>query len=245
VGLRVTGLRVLHVQNEVTDPAVLFVEEFERRGHRVDTIHPYAGERLPDTLDDHDAMIAGGGTVDTHEADEYPWLHHEMELIREAVGDGTPYLGLCLGAQLLTVATGGQVVRSEPPEVGWTDVDLRPEAAHDPLFHELPQRFPAMEWHYYRCNPPPGAVELLANDVCVQAMRVGAAAWGAQFHIEVTRPVLLTWVESAPDELAKYGYTRETFLRSLDERLDGHMRIGRTLASRLVRVAEAHAAGPA
>jgi GMP synthase (glutamine-hydrolysing) len=232
-------LRLLHVQNEITDPAGLFVEEFERRGHRVDTVHPYAGETLPDSLEEYDAMVAGGGTVDTHQVDDYPWLGHEMDLIREAVDRDVPYLGLCLGAQLLTAATGGRVVRSEPPEVGWADVRLRPEARDDPLFGDLPREFPAMEWHYYRCNPPEGAVELATNEVCVQALRIGQHAWGTQFHIEVTRPVLMTWLELAEAELAKHGYPREAFIRSLDERLEAHMAIGRRLASRLTDVAEA------
>jgi|tagenome__1003787_1003787.scaffolds.fasta_scaffold20932863_2 GMP synthase-like glutamine amidotransferase len=234
-----TTLRVLHVQNEITDPAGLFVEEFERRGHVVDTVHPYGGEPLPATLREYDAMMAGGGTVDTHQTDEYPWLAHEMELIREAVAADKPYLGLCLGAQLLTAATGGRVVRSEPPEVGWVDIGLRPEARDDPLFGDLPERFTVMEWHYYRCNPPEGAVELAANDVCTQALRVGRHAWGTQFHIEVTRPVLMTWFEAAPQELEKHGYPRDVFLRSLDERLDDHIAIGRRLAGRLADVAEA------
>ena len=234
-----TGLRILHAQNEVTDPAGLFIEEFERRGHTVDTVHPYVGEQLPETLEGYAGMIAGGGTVDTHQTEEYPWLAHEMELIREAVKDDKPYLGLCLGAQLLTAATGGRVVRSEPPEVGWVDIGLKPAAEDDPLFGDLPRRFEVMEWHYYRCNPPADAVELASNDVCVQALRVGRHAWGTQFHIEVTRPVLMTWLEAAPDELAKYGYPRETFIRSMDERLEGHMEIGRQLAARLADVAEA------
>src|SRR3954453_7341173 len=234
-----TTLRVLHVQNEITDPAGLFVEEFERRGHVVDTVHPYGGEPLPATLREYDAMMAGGGTVDTHQTDEYPWLAHERELIRGAVAAEKPYLGLCLGAQLLTAATGGRVVRSEPPEVGWADVRLRPGARDDPLFGDLPSTFAAMEWHYYRCNPPQGAVELATNDVCVQALRVGRHAWGTQFHIEVTRPVLMTWLELAETDLAKHGYPRDEFIRSIDERLEAHMSIGRRLASRLADVAEA------
>jgi GMP synthase-like glutamine amidotransferase len=235
----VTQLRILHVQNEMSDPAGLFIEEFERRGHRVDTVHPSSGEPLPDTLSEYDAMIAGGGTVDTHQTDEHPWLTHEMELIREAVREDKPYLGLCLGAQLLTAATGGRVVRSEPPEVGWVDINLEPAASDDPLFGDLPGRFSVMEWHYYRCNPPAGAVELASNDVCIQALRVGRYAWGTQFHIEVTRPVLMTWLEAAPQELEKYGYPRDVFVRSMDERLQNHVEIGRQLAARLADVAEA------
>ena len=230
--------RVLHVQNEVTDPAVLFMEELTAAGCTIETVHAYAGETLPGSLQGFDGMVAGGGLVDTHQADDNPWLHEEMGLIREAVDRGVPFMGLCLGAQLLTAATGGEVYRCEPHEIGWTPVELTPEAGRDPLFSDLPTPFEAMQWHFYACRVPPGGTELMRNGVCTQALRVGDAAWGTQFHIEVNRDSLLTWLDAAEDELAENGYPREAFLRSLDEQLPVHMEIGRELARRLAAVIE-------
>src|SRR6266446_1414667 len=99
--------RALHIQNESTDPAVPFVEALEARGFEVETVHPYAGEQLPETLDGITAVVAGGGLVDTHQAGEHRWLAHEIELVAEAIASSTPYMGLCLGAQVLTEAAGG------------------------------------------------------------------------------------------------------------------------------------------
>jgi GMP synthase-like glutamine amidotransferase len=233
--------RVLHVQNEVTDPCVLFTEELEAKGMRVDTVHAYAGEPLPDSLDGYDGMVAGGGLVDTHQAGEHPWMQQEMRLIAEAVDRSVPYIGLCLGAQLLAEATGGEVYRCEPHEIGWTRVELSPEAKDDPLFGGLPEHFQAMQWHFYACRVPEDGEELMHNAVCTQALRVGDAAWGTQFHIEVNRTSLEAWLDAAEDELAENGYPREEFLRSLDELLPQHMEIGRTLARRLGDVIERRA----
>jgi GMP synthase (glutamine-hydrolysing) len=229
--------RALHIQNESTDPAGLFVDALERHGFTVDTLHPYAGDELPASLHGVDALVAGGGLVDTHQAGEHPWLAQEIELVREALAQRTPFMGLCLGAQVLTEAAGGTVYRCEPHEIGWHEVELTPAAAEDALFEGLPRRFQAMQWHYYACRPGNGAVELMTNPVSLQALRVGDAAWGTQFHIEVTRPVLLTWLEMGGDDLAANGYPRERFLESLDEHLETHQQVGRTLADRFARFA--------
>jgi GMP synthase (glutamine-hydrolysing) len=230
--------RALHIQNESTDPAGLFVEALERAGFEVTTVHPYAGEDLPSTLDGVDAIVSGGGLVDTHQAGEFPWLMREIQLTREALVRGTPFMGLCLGAQVLTEAAGGTVYRCDPHEIGWHEVELLAAADGDPLFDGLPQRFQAMQWHYYACRPDNGIVELMRNPVSLQALRVGESAWGTQFHIEVTRPVLLHWLEMGGEELEANGYPSEAFLQSLDEHLDAHVAVGRTLAERFA----AHAA---
>ena len=157
-------MRVMHIQNEVSDPCVLFTEELEAKGMEVATVHAYAGERLPDTLDGYDGMVAGGGLVDTHQAEEHPWMQQEMRLIAEAVDRSVPFIGLCLGAQLLTEATGGEVYRCEPHEIGWTPVELAPAAAGDPLFGGLPESFLAMQWHFYACRVPENGAELMFAD---------------------------------------------------------------------------------
>jgi len=233
--------RALHIQNESTDPAGLFVDALEQHGFTVDTLHPYAGDELPASLDGIDALVAGGGLVDTHQAGEHPWLAREIELVREALERRTPYMGLCLGAQVLTEAAGGTVYRCEPHEIGWTPVELTPAGRDDPLFGGLPDSFLAMQWHFYACRVPENGAELMRNPVCTQALRVGEAAWGTQFHIEVNRTSLETWLDAAEDDLAANGYPREAFVQSLDEVLPAHMEIGRTLARRLGDVIERRA----
>jgi GMP synthase (glutamine-hydrolysing) len=229
--------RALHIQNESTDPAYMFVEALVAEGFEVETLHPYAGDDLPENLDGVQAIVAGGGLVDVHQAGEFPWLAHEIQLVREALVRDVPYMGLCLGAQVLTDASGGTVYRSDPHEVGWHQVELSNAAAGDVLFDGLPERFPAMQWHYYACRAGDGAVELARNPAALQAFRVGTSAWGTQFHIEVTRPMLLEWAEMGKDDLQANGYPDDSFVASIDEHLEQHERIGRTLAERFAGVA--------
>ena len=110
-------------------------------------------------------------------------------------------------------------------------------AQGDPLFDGVPHRFQAMQWHYYACRPADGMTELMRNPVSLQALRVGDSAWGTQFHIEVTRTMLLHWLEFGGEDLEANGYPPDVFLRSLDEHLEDHERVGRTLAERFARVA--------
>jgi len=229
--------RALQIQNEITDPAVPFVQALEARGFEVETIHPYAGEPLPETLDGFAAVVAGGGLVDTHQAHEHRWLGHEIELVAQAIATSTPYIGLCLGAQVLTEAAGGTVYRCDPHEVGWHEVELLPAAADDPLFGGLPSRFRTMQWHYYACRPDGAAVELATNTAALQALRVGECAWGTQFHIEATREMLLGWLDMGGDELAANGYPRDVYVRSVDDHYDQHAAVGETLATRFAELA--------
>ena len=225
--------RALHIQNESTDPAVLFVEALEQRGFTVQTLHPYAGDELPETLDGLDAVVAGGGLVDTHQAGEHPWLAREIQLVREALVRGTPYMGLCLGAQVLTEAAGGTVYRSQPHEVGWTrwSCCLLPTTTRcSPGCPTASRRCSGTTTHV---APNDGMVELMRNPAAVQALRVGDAAWGTQFHIEVTRPVLMSWLDMGGDDLAANGYPRDGSCSRWTSICDAHLQIGRTLAAPL------------
>ncbi len=235
--------RVLHIINEATDPADVFVDGLRAQGVESDTYRPYQGEPLPEVIDGYNGILAGGGTVDTHEADDNPWLHDEISLMRQALDARVPVMGLCLGAQLLTEAAGGSVYRCEPHEVGWFDVELTPAARGDRLFDGLPTRFAAFQWHYYACRLPELGTELMTNPVSTQALRIGPCAWATQFHIEATRQTLLDWFRLAPGELLANGYDREQYMQALDRNVEEHERIGRTLASRFAQVVAEWAAG--
>jgi GMP synthase (glutamine-hydrolysing) len=228
--------RALHILNESSGPARVFVEALEERGFEVVTVSPLAGE-LPESPEGFAAILSGGGTADTHQTDEHPWLLHEVALLREALDRRVPTMGLCLGAQLLTEAAGGTVYRCEPAEVGWYDVTAAPEAAGDPVMGSLPQSFKAMQWHLYACELPRTAVELARNPTCVQALRIGEAAWGTQFHIETTRDILVAWADLAPGELERYGYDRARYDAELDRYGPAHEAIGRDMAGRFAEVA--------
>ena len=234
------SLRALHIVNEPSGPGGLFLPALENRGFVIDSIDT-AQDPLPETLAGYDAVISCGGTANTHETDIYTWIDPQIDLLRGALRDEVPVIGLCLGAQLLTKAAGGNVYRCEPSEVGWVEVQTNAAASADPVLADVPDSFMAMQWHRYACELPAGAVELGRNDTCLQAFRLGEAAWGTQFHIEVTRDILLTWARWGGDDLVKSGYTQERYMDDLERYLGRHQEIGRDMAERFAEIAATRA----
>jgi GMP synthase (glutamine-hydrolysing) len=143
---------------------------------------------LPDG-DRFDGAIALGGSLDVYD----PRLLETRRWIRNAVGGGLPFLGVCLGGQLLASALGGVVTRGRP-ELGLHDVFLTDAADHDPLFAGLPCRLQVFGWHEDSFELAPRAVPLAGSIACTyQAFRFGAAAYGLQFHPEVRVDDLVRW----------------------------------------------------
>jgi GMP synthase-like glutamine amidotransferase len=234
------SLRALHIVNEPSGPGGLFLPPLESRGFVIDSVDT-AQESLPDTLAGYHAVISCGGTANAHENDIYTWIDPQIELLGEALRDDVPVIGLCLGAQLLTKAAGGNVYRCEPSEIGWVEVRANGAASTDPVLGGVPESFMAMQWHRYACELPPGAVELGRNSTCLQAFRLGEAAWGTQFHIEVTREILLAWARWGGEDLGRSGYTQERYMEELERNLPRHQEIGRDMAERFAEIAATRA----
>jgi GMP synthase-like glutamine amidotransferase len=143
------------------------------------TVRLDLGERIPD-LGAFDALWVMGGPQDVWEEAEHPWLVEEKAAIREAVlGRAMPFLGICLGHQLLADALGGEVGPAAEPEIGVFEVELGAGAGH-PLFAGLPQRSPFLQWHRAEVRRPPADAKVLASSprCAVQAIAVGQRAFG-------------------------------------------------------------------
>jgi GMP synthase-like glutamine amidotransferase len=222
--------RVLAVRNSPGSPLARLADWLAAGGLDVAEV---PGESLGDhRLDEvHGLVLLGGGFMPDDD-DRAPWLARERELASRTLAQGTPLLGICLGAQLLAHVAGGRVVRDHGvPERGSCRVSLTADAAGDPLFAGLPEGFPAIQNHRDQVvDLPPGAVLLATSEVCrVQAFRVGAAAWGVQFHPEAGASRLGSWDEAA---LAEEGLDLAT-LRLEAERVERRSReVARLLAQR-------------
>jgi GMP synthase-like glutamine amidotransferase len=156
-----------------------------------------AGDRIP-ALEDYDALWVMGGPMDVWDVDECPWMIEEKHAIRRWVRElERPFLGVCLGHQLLADALGGTCGPQRPPEIGILDVELTPEANADPLFAGMPRNLKALQWHSVAVRQPPeGAVLLASSPICrCQAMRVGKRAWGLQYHVELEDGTIADWAE--------------------------------------------------
>jgi GMP synthase-like glutamine amidotransferase len=162
-----------------------------------DAVNLHAGEPIP-PLETYDVLWVMGGPMDVWDVVEYPWLVPEKAAIRKWVRDlEKPYLGLCLGHQLLADALGGTCGPQRPPEIGVLDVEMTVDGQTDPLFAGLPARQKFLQWHSVQvAQAPDGAVVLASSDICaVQAMRIGKHAWSMQYHAEVEPDTVANWGE--------------------------------------------------
>jgi GMP synthase (glutamine-hydrolysing) len=153
------------------------------------------------TLHKYQALIVLGGPMNAHQIDTYPNLATEINVIREAVDSGMSVLGICLGAQLLAKALGGQVARNDKREIGWYDVELTRAGRADPVISSFAATQPVFQWHEDGISLPQGA-ELLATSPAspVQAFRYGDHAYGFQFHLEVDASLVERWLTVADNQ---------------------------------------------
>ena len=240
-------MRVLSIIHGRDAHAGTFAETVREAGHDFHEVS-YALDQPPaEPLREYDAAMIFGGSMNAHEEDAHPWLRREKETILELLESGTPLVGVCLGSQLIAELAGGAVRRAAEPEIGWHDVDLTAEAADDPVFGTLPGRFLAYQWHSYEATLPGGAVELARSPICGQGYRLGDRVWGMQFHAEVTRQIVETWIASYQTDAAavERGFDQDAARAELAERIDEWNRLGRGIAQAFLLAAAAEAGTPA
>jgi len=158
---------------------------------KIDTIELDKNEKMPN-LEKYDAMIVMGGPMDTWQENTYPWLKMEKENIYNFVSvKKKPYLGLCLGAQLLSEAIGGKVRKMKTPEIGVLNVSITNDKT---IFNRLEKNLKALQWHSYEvCDLPSAASILATSPACnVQAFSL-EKAFGLQFHVEQTNETVPQW----------------------------------------------------
>ena len=167
-------------------------------GAELTTIELDEGQKIPSDLSKFDAMFCMGGPMDTYMEKEYPWLIEEKKRIKEFVIDlKKPFLGFCLGCQLLGEVAGGQVIKSSPPEIGILNIDLLKESQSDVLFHNFPSSIKALQWHSYEVVglENNNDITLLGSSKTTkyQILKYKNHAYGIQFHIEIKSNTVSDW----------------------------------------------------
>ncbi|MFQ5508584.1 MAG: type 1 glutamine amidotransferase [Leptospirillia bacterium] len=163
---------------------------------------------IPDTLSGYRALVVLGGPMSANDAGENPSIDRQLELIKKAVAQDFPTLGICLGAQLIAAALGARVFKGETSEIGWFETHLSLESASDPVFAGLPNPLPVFQWHGEGFDLPLGAVHLASSPAFPhQAFRMGNNVYALQFHVEMEESMVKEWVTIGADELAALGDT--------------------------------------
>lgn len=201
---------------------------FFKKGIITKTIDLEKGDKFPETVDQIKALIVLGGPMNVYEEDKYAFLVDENIFIKKVLDQEIPYLGICLGAQLLAKATGAQVIKSPQKELGFSQINLTKEGEADVLFRDMNCALPMFQWHEDMVELPKGAQLLARSKACPhQAFRVGTNAYGLQFHVEITDEHIAKWCdtyitkhnecdEMKKEMLKEYTMVKEGFVKQAE-----------------------------
>ena len=191
-------MEILILQHIKSETPGYIKDLMEADGFELTTIELDENQRIPENIKKYDGMFCMGGPMDTWMIKEFPWLIEEKNKIKEYVMDlEKPYLGFCLGCQLLGEIIGGRVIKSNPPEIGILDIDMVEEKKDDLLFSNFPNKIKALQWHSYEVEglENNSNVTLLASSDSTkyQIFRYRKNAYGIQFHIEIKSNTVSDW----------------------------------------------------
>lgn len=184
--------RLLVIEHDRDAPAALLGDWAGLRGLAVHTVRLHAADALPDPVSACDAAVVLGSEETAYD-DTVPWLRAELTFVERLLAADVPVLGICFGGQVLARLLGARLYRLSEPEIGWVRL-----ASQSPGVPEGPWA----SYHRDAFDLPPGATELGVNKVSLQAFALGPHV-GVQFHPEVTRPIMASWLASTEPPLGR------------------------------------------
>ena len=190
----------------------------QNAGYQITCSKLYGSESLP-WVEAIDFLMVMGGPMSVNDENDYPWLLDEKKFIRSVIESGKPTLGICLGAQLIATAMGGNVFRNSVKEIGWFPVQS--VASYNIAVFKFPEEITVFHWHGETFSLPSKAVRIAESKGCKnQAFQMGKRVIGLQFHLETTPYSAQAIVTNCRDELVagEYIQTEQDILSASQER---------------------------
>lgn len=187
--------RILVFQHLRIEHPGIFREFFKEDGVETTIVELDEGDQIPD-LKEFDALWVMGGPMDVWEEAKYPWLIDEKAAIRKAVGElKIPYVGICLGHQLLADALGGEVAPSDHAEVGVMAIHKTDSGKQSPYLKKLPDKMNCLQWHSAEVKKVPAGMDVLSSsEKCpIQSLALGAQVFTTQYHQEIIDSTVTNW----------------------------------------------------
>jgi GMP synthase-like glutamine amidotransferase len=207
----------------------LMEAQWRLRGFALDLVMLHKDDPVP-ALDGADGLVVLGGRVMPD--GDAPFLEPTRELLREAIGRGVPALCVCLGAQLLCQAAGGDVRELDAPSIGRQELERSADAGGDAIFGDGEDGQQLLGWHTFVLEPSQDVTVLARTDGEVQAIRVGECAWGVLDHPEQSLSVLGILLAENPEAAEAAGVDVDERRSVSARRQAGSAAFGEILAHR-------------
>lgn len=205
--------QVILIENSALAPPGRLAQALERNGVAAKLVSPRDGEAIP-VGERPSGWVILGAEFGAYETAQYPFLLEEEKVIRQAVEQDTPLLGICLGAQLIAQSMGGKAFRSPKAEAGVVDLYLTEAGDKDPVIGPMVPT--AFTLHQDTFELPPAATLLARSELYPQTFRIGSAL-GIQFHPETPAAIAISWGEELGSLLREARIDHYTYCRRLRE----------------------------
>src|SRR5688500_12352639 len=206
---------VLVFQHDPLEDLGFFAEVLEKQGTDFRIFRLFHGELPAGELENVSAVIVLGGSMSVDDEADFPFLRWEKRIIRAAIDEAVPILGVCFGAHLLAEALGTQVFHGAVREIGWSPISITPHGQVDSLLGYLPENATVFQWHSDGFDLPAGAIRLASStNYENQAFRLGRTIYGLQFHLEVTPRMIKRWIDERSKDLAQAPYVLPDKIRA-------------------------------